>query len=76
MYGGKDCVGGVVQVQAEYVAIIEKFTAEKVALDELLLERDNAYVGLLQVCNLPCVQVARGAPHVDQLQRLARLCSL
>ena len=37
------------QVQAEYIAMIEKFSAEKLALEDLLAERDEAYVGLLQV---------------------------
>lgn len=37
------------QVQAEYIAMIEKFSAEKLALEDLLAERDAAYVGLLQV---------------------------
>lgn len=37
------------QVQADYVACLEQFSAEKRALDTLLEERDAAYLQLLQV---------------------------
>ena len=37
------------QVQAEYIAMVEKFGAEKRAMDSLLEEREAAYMDLLQV---------------------------
>lgn len=46
---GPNLGGGSVQAQAEYLRYTEMFTAEKRELEELLAERDAAYMSLLQV---------------------------